>query len=164
MRPCCYMASITYGMPTIQCLLPKSTKNILNSYGRETYINLAAWLRGSFPSPHLFTKLMKLTCSRTLPAKKEKWREGVSTKGSHQSYYVMSPFARKYLRAFHWLPVWSFLSEVLIGWNVKHASTWPTPSGMTVRREKNWQYLCNLATCGPEQSTLLDEDLVNDCF
>ena len=49
MRPCCYMASITYGIPTIQCLLPKSTKNILHSYSRETCINLAAWLRGSSP-------------------------------------------------------------------------------------------------------------------
>lgn len=49
MRPRCYMASITYMMPTIQCLLPESTKIILRSYSRETYINLAAWLRGSSP-------------------------------------------------------------------------------------------------------------------
>ena len=47
--------SLTFGMPTIQGLLPKSTKNVLNSYGRETCANLPAWLRGSLfrlPSFH----------------------------------------------------------------------------------------------------------------
>lgn len=51
MRPCCYKVSIDLSMPTIQCLLPKSSKNIANSYERETYINLHAWHRSSLLHP-----------------------------------------------------------------------------------------------------------------
>ena len=90
---------LTYGMATTQYLLLKNTKNILNSYGRETHINLHAWLRGS-----------------SAP---------LSLHQTYETWVFVPQRIRTYLK---WLPWWHLFIKML-PWGVPTQHWWyPNPA------------------------------------
>ena len=99
MRPSCYMASIDLRMATTQYLLLKNTKNILNSYGRETHINLHALLRGLF--------------------------RPLSLHQTYETWVFVPQGIRTYLK---WLPWWLLFNKML-PWGVPTQHWWyPNPA------------------------------------